>query len=94
MIGKVVFYGPEYGLSQRFCCPDFNGRNVQDLQDANGPGRSGQVRVSNDLSGVPGDYGQVRGELPALWKVTAHCMNPGRAIPSFLCTHCAGLPCA
>jgi hypothetical protein len=93
-IGKVVLYGSEYGLSQRFCRLDFNGRDVQALQNANGWGKSGKLQITNNVSGMPRHYSPRGSELPALWKAAAHRMNYGQALPFSFFTHCAGSPCA
>ena len=42
-IRKVVLYGPQHDLSKHFCRPDFNGRNVSDLQNEFIQGGDGEL---------------------------------------------------
>lgn len=86
-------YGPQYSLSQRVRCPDFNGRNVSHLQIEDVQAEGGELQIANNVSGVPRHYGPFRGQLPALRKAAAGRMNRVRALPCLASTPCAGLPC-
>ena len=92
-IRKVVLYGSQHDLSQRFCRPDFNGRDVSNLQNEFVQDKSGQLQVTNHVSGVPRHYAPGGGELPALRKAAAHGMNHGGALPCLASGPCVDLPC-
>jgi hypothetical protein len=70
-MGKACSYGREHRLSQHLCRLNFNGGNVQDLQNEFIQDHGGELQVTNNVSGVPCHYTQGRGQLPALRKTAA-----------------------
>jgi hypothetical protein len=73
--GKASSYGPEHSLSQRFCRLNFNGGNVQDLQNEFIQDQGGQLQITNHVSGVPRHYTPGRGQLPALRKAATQGLS-------------------
>jgi hypothetical protein len=62
-------------LSQRFCRLNFNGGNVQDLQNEFIQDQGGQLQITNDVSGVPRHYTSGRGQLPAMRKAATQGLS-------------------
>jgi len=51
-----VFYGLKYDLDRLFCRTRFDGRDIPDLQNANGPDASGQLSIADYVSVLRFDY--------------------------------------
>jgi hypothetical protein len=66
--GKASSYGRKHSLPQRFCRLNFNGGDVQDLQDEFVQDQGGELPIANNVSCVPCHYYAGRGQLPALRK--------------------------
>jgi hypothetical protein len=90
---KRCSYGLKHDLDQRFYWTNFNGGNVPDLQNENGPGPGGELQITGHVSFLRFDYSPLQSELSALRKAITISMRYRSAHLSPDSFHAADLSC-
>jgi len=84
-------------LDRRFCRTNFDGGNVPDLQNENGPDPGGELQITDHVSILRLHHGALQSQLHALWQAIAIGMSGANNSCTFSGSsgfYSAGLPCA